>query len=110
MGLKAYPVFYRSAVDTFGDTEVASSVIARELSKIDKPVVSVLIGNYGQPGVERPGGISLHRSLLLQGGRLEMRDDRYPEEFNFGAVEQVVEPGFPVAQVAERPGITTHCL
>ena len=39
-----------------------------------------------------------------------MSGKRYPEEFKIEAVKQVVELGYPVAQVAKRLGITTHSL
>ena len=39
-----------------------------------------------------------------------MSSKRYPEEFKIEAVKQVVELGYPVAQVARRLGITTHSL
>ena len=39
-----------------------------------------------------------------------MSSKRYPDEFKIEAVKQVVELGYPVAQVAKRLGITTHSL
>lgn len=39
-----------------------------------------------------------------------MSSKRYPDEFKIEAVKQVVEFGYPVAQVAKRLGITTHSL
>jgi len=39
-----------------------------------------------------------------------MSSKRYPEEFKIEAVKQVVELGYPVAEVARRLGITTHSL
>jgi len=65
---KAYPVFDQSSVDTFGGAEVALSLVARELSKIDNLDVHVLVGDYGQPDVERAGAVRLHRSLLANAG------------------------------------------
>ncbi|MCH8867878.1 MAG: hypothetical protein IID58_13640 [Proteobacteria bacterium] len=41
---KAYPVFDRSAVDTFGGAEVALSLIARELAQIEDSDVHILVG------------------------------------------------------------------
>lgn len=67
---KAYPVFSRSSVDTFGGAEVALSLIARELAGTGSFDVDVLVGDYGQPDVEQFEGISLHRSLVSKGGGL----------------------------------------
>ncbi len=39
-----------------------------------------------------------------------MSSKRYPDEFKIEAVKQVVELGYPVAEVAKRLGITTHSL
>ena len=39
-----------------------------------------------------------------------MSGKRYPDEFKIEAVKQVVELGYPVAQVAKRLGIATHSL
>jgi transposase len=39
-----------------------------------------------------------------------MSSKRYPDEFKVEAVKQVVELGYPVAEVAKRLGITTHSL
>ena len=39
-----------------------------------------------------------------------MSSKRYPDEFKIEAVKQVVELGYPVAQVAKCLGITTHSL
>ena len=39
-----------------------------------------------------------------------MSGKRYPEESKIEAVKQVVELGYPVAEVAKRLGITTHSL
>lgn len=46
------------------------SLIARELARIDDFEVSVLVGDYGQGDVERLGDVTLHRSLVSQGGAL----------------------------------------
>ena len=67
---KVYPVLDESAVHTFGGAEVALSLIARELSKIEKIDVHVLVGDYGQADVERMGDIMLHRSLASNAGPL----------------------------------------
>lgn len=67
---KAYPVFDRSAVDTFGGAEVALSLIARELAQIDDFDVHILVGDYGQPDVKRVEAITLHRSLISNSGPL----------------------------------------
>lgn len=39
-----------------------------------------------------------------------MSSKRYPEEFKVEAVRQVVDRGRSVAEVASRPGVTTHSL
>lgn len=39
-----------------------------------------------------------------------MSSKRYPEEFKIEAVKLVTEKGHSVADVANRPGTTTHCL
>ena len=39
-----------------------------------------------------------------------MSGKRYREEFKKDAVQQVVERGYSVAEVAERLGVTTHSL
>lgn len=39
-----------------------------------------------------------------------MSGKRYQEEFKREAVQQVVERGYSVAEVAERLGVTTHSL
>ncbi len=39
-----------------------------------------------------------------------MSSKRYPEEFKIEAVRQVVERGYPVAEVANRLDVTTHSL
>ncbi|SMD07836.1 transposase [Pseudomonas monteilii] len=37
-----------------------------------------------------------------------MSRQRYPEEFKIEAVKQVTEKGKPVADVAQRPGMSVH--
>ena len=39
-----------------------------------------------------------------------MSNKRYPDEFKVEAVKQVVDCGHSVADVAGRPGMTTHSL
>ncbi len=39
-----------------------------------------------------------------------MSAKRYTDEFKVEAVRQVIDRGFKVAEVAERPGVTTHSL
>lgn len=39
-----------------------------------------------------------------------MSSKRYPEEFKLEAVRQVVDRGYPVAEVSSRLGVTTHSL
>lgn len=67
---KAYPAFNRSAVDTFGGAEIAMSGIACNLARIDGIDVDVLVGDYGQPDVERLEGVALHRCLVSRAGPL----------------------------------------
>jgi transposase len=39
-----------------------------------------------------------------------MSGKRYTDEFKIEAVRQVTDRGYPVAEVAERLGVTTHSL
>lgn len=39
-----------------------------------------------------------------------MSSKRYTDEFKIEAVKQVTERGFPVREVAQRLGVTTHSL
>lgn len=39
-----------------------------------------------------------------------MSAKRYPEEFKIEAVKQIVDRGYPVAEVAKRLDVTTHSL
>ena len=39
-----------------------------------------------------------------------MSSKRYPDEFKIEAVKQVTDRGYSVAEVARRPGATTHSL
>lgn len=39
-----------------------------------------------------------------------MSSQRYPEEFKIEAVKQIVERGYPVSEVSNRLGVTTHSL
>ncbi len=39
-----------------------------------------------------------------------MSTKRYTDEFKIEAVRQIVEYGRPVAEVAERLGVSVHCL
>ncbi len=39
-----------------------------------------------------------------------MSNKRYPEEFKIEAVRQIVERGYPVAEVASRLGVSQHSL
>ena len=39
-----------------------------------------------------------------------MSGKRYPEEFKIEAVKQIVDRGYPVAEVAKRLDVTTHSL
>jgi len=39
-----------------------------------------------------------------------MSTKRYTDEFKIEAVRQIVEPGRPVAEVAERLGVSIHSL
>ena len=39
-----------------------------------------------------------------------MSAKRYTNEFKIEAVRQVTDRGYPVAEVADRLGVTTHCL
>ena len=39
-----------------------------------------------------------------------MSSKRYPKEFKIEAVKQITERGYPVREVAERLGVTTHSL
>lgn len=39
-----------------------------------------------------------------------MTSKRYTDEFKREAIKQVVERGFPVAEVAQRLGVSTHSL
>ena len=39
-----------------------------------------------------------------------MSAKRYTDEFKFEAVRQVTDRGYPVAEVADRLGMTTHSL
>lgn len=39
-----------------------------------------------------------------------MNNKRYPEEFKVEAVKQVIERGYPVAEVAGRIGVSQHSL
>lgn len=67
---KAYPVFDQSTVDTYGGAEVALSLVARELSKVEDFDIHMLVGDYGQPDVKRIGAVTLHRSLVSNAGPL----------------------------------------
>jgi transposase len=39
-----------------------------------------------------------------------MSNKRYPEEFKIEAVKQITERGYPVSEVSNRLGVTTHSL
>ena len=39
-----------------------------------------------------------------------MTSKRFTDEFKAEAVKQVTERGYPVSDVAERPGMSTHSL
>ena len=39
-----------------------------------------------------------------------MSQKRFPEEFKIEAVRQVIERGYPVAEVSARLGVSTHSL
>lgn len=39
-----------------------------------------------------------------------MSNQRYSPEFKDEAVRQIVERGYPVAEVSERPGVSAHSL
>ena len=39
-----------------------------------------------------------------------MSNKRYPEEFKIEAVRQIVDKGYPVAEVASRLGVSQHSL
>ena len=73
---RAYPLF-NSAVDSlFGGTEVDLYFLATELAKDPDFIVSLVLGDYGQPALETRHGVTLIKSVdikknfLLGGHRL----------------------------------------
>lgn len=67
---KIYPVFTQSKDDTYGGAEIALSLVARELSKLEDMDIQILVGDYGQAETEKIGEITLRRSLDAQGNAL----------------------------------------
>jgi glycosyltransferase involved in cell wall biosynthesis len=76
ISLRAYPIFNPSVEKLFGGAEVDLYLLATELAKDPRFEVQFVVGDYGQPDVERIENVTLfksldvHKNLFLQGRKL----------------------------------------